>query len=256
MLFRMHKFKIERMSLMNKENCIVNVTFDQEDWQEVYRFFKGYASVDINDIPPKYQDYIIPTRDIMMEQAKVVMKYNCVDISEKNEEGIVLENGKIFTGQMIKKAYKDAKQLVLFVITVANIDDILKEHPDMMDTFFLEFWAVSMLAVARDKLNGWLDKELDNTGFQKTSVWSPGQAKFELQNQKPLFETLEPEEIGVILDKHMRMVPLKSVSGTIGIVPDDKEIEMISCDYCEHNETCPGYAGTRLQNNGKVRSLR
>ena len=89
---------------MTKENYIVNVAFDQDDWKEIYRYFKGYASVDINDIPPKYQDYIIPTRDIMMEQAKVVMKYNCVDIQEIKDEGIVLENGKIFTGEIIKKA--------------------------------------------------------------------------------------------------------------------------------------------------------
>jgi len=233
---------------MDKAEQSFTVEFDGHDLDTIIYYFKGYTGVDMNSIPPKYNDYIIPTKDIMTSQAKVVIKYCGVDIAATNDKGIVLENGEIFTGDLIKKAYEGYSRLYLFVTSVINIDEILEAHPDVMETFFLEYWAVSMLNASRVKFLTSMNEKLKAENCKLTSVWSPGQSKFELKNQLALFHTLKPESIGVTLDKHTRMIPLKTVSGTVGVMPADKEETMISCDFCEHNATCPGYTGRLIKN--------
>lgn len=227
----------------------------QLDWQKVYEYFRAYTHVDIEDIPDIYEDYVIPTRDWLREEARLIYQYGVRDVIEKDRETIRLSGGNAFEGKMIAKAYEDAGQVILYVISVINLDDILKKHSDMMETFFLEYWAVSILNTAREMLYQNMEQFLAGTEEKLTSVWSPGQSRFELRNQKALFAELQPEELGVVLDKHMRMLPLKSVSGTIGVIPVTTEETLIACDFCEHAKTCPGYKGEKYADSKEERRL-
>jgi hypothetical protein len=70
--------------------------------------------------------------------------------------------------------------------------------------------------------------------------YSPGYCGWDLSGQKKLFEHLNPEEIGVIINESYLMSPLKSVSGVL--VHGDKEIHVFEssftfCSYCK-NQTC------------------
>lgn len=221
---------------------------EKDDYEMLDRFFSNYTGVDAKNPAPKFVNYIGPTREIMLRDAKIAVKYCVTDIIDRTGKGLVIENDQIFAGEQIKKAYISAEQIILFVSSVINIDDIIKAHPEMMEKYFIEYWAVAMLAVVREKLIKMLNKELAAYGKKLTSPWSPGQAQFRLENQKPLFEVLKPETIGVKLDKNMRMLPLKSVSGTLGIIPLEFEEELISCDFCEHARNCPAYKGKRWKN--------
>lgn len=240
---------------MDKTEQAYEVIFEEEDIKRAAKYFKGYTGVDIDNIPTKFEDYIMPIMDLMFSQAKIVIKYCGVDIMEETDMGLGLENGVIFEGEQIKKAYEGIKHLFVFVTSVINIDDILAAHPEMMETFFIEYWATSILNASREKLTKKLNRILGEEGCKCTSVWSPGQNKFELINQKPLFDILKPETIGVTLDKHMRMLPLKTVSGTMGVIPVNVHETMISCDYCEHRNYCPGYVGKKIKNQEAQRRL-
>ncbi|MDO4976885.1 MAG: hypothetical protein Q4E53_06455 [Eubacteriales bacterium] len=227
------------------ENSIITLNNNEINWDMVFTYFKAYTHVDMNDIPEVYQDYVEPMLKVFREEAILKVKFAVEDIISKDNSHIVMRDEAAFTGKMIGKAYEDAKKVLMYVISVVNIDDLLGAHTDMMDSFFLEYWAVSVLNTIRETLYAKWQKEIEESEFKLTSIWSPGQSRFELPNQNPLFQLLKPEEIGVILDKHTRMVPLKTVSGTVGIVPKDSEILLIACDYCEHAKTCPGYKGKK-----------
>lgn len=233
---------------MNKIPEYQTVQFNEEDWTRIDSYFQAYTGVDPTNIPSKYVNYISPTRKIMQEEADVGVKYGWVKVKGKTEKEIILEDGQKLTSEIISKAYKDAEQIFFFVSSVRNIEQLLAAHPETMEHFFLEYWAVSLLGVVKEKIKKRLDEELSGSGWKRTSVWSPGQSQFSLNNQTVLFEVLKPEPEGIYLDAHMRMIPLKSVSGTIGIVPEDAQINMISCDYCSHAKTCPGYNGTKFKN--------
>lgn len=227
------------------ENNIITLDNNAINWDMVYTYFKAYTHVDMNDIPEVYKDYVEPMHDVFKKEAVIKVKYGVEDVISKDKSHIFLRDEAAFTGKMIGKAYEDSEKILMYVISVTNIDDLLGAHTDMMDTFFLEYWAVSALNTVREMMYENWGKEMEDSEYKLTSIWSPGQSRFELPNQKPLFQLLKPEEIGVILDKHMRMVPLKTVSGTVGIVPKESEILLIACDYCEHAKTCPGYKGKK-----------
>lgn len=240
---------------MKREPQTLKMKFDAQQWETADRYFRSYTHVDVSAVPEKFKDYVLPMKEVMKGHARVLMKYGIAEVTRREEERIVLEEDQVFAGRMIGKAYKDAEQVVIFVASVVNIDELLETHRDMMDTFFLEYWAVAMLSACREYLEEQLQIQLNGSGKKLTTVWSPGQSKFELCNQKPLFHLLRPETIGVRLDRNMRMLPLKSISGTVGVVAEEVKIEMISCDYCEHAKTCPGYKGVRYRDFDKQRRL-
>lgn len=230
---------------MDEKMTELQICLDEEQWKRAECYFAAYTHVAVSQIPEKFVPYVLPMKKVIAESGKIVLKYCREDVAGHEDDGILLSAGDKLTSKIISKAYAEAREIVLFAASVINIDQLLREHQDMMDQFFLEFWAVSVLSVTREWLTGQIDKLLMGSKMKQTSVWSPGQSRFELYNQGPLFRSLKPETMGLTLDRHFRMLPLKSISGTIGIVPAESEIEMISCDYCEHARTCPGYKGKK-----------
>ncbi len=233
----------------------LSVQFTPQDFAKVDTYFQSYTGVDLPDIPEKYDDYILKTRTIMAQDAQVNIKYGDVGILSNVNGQITLENGDVLDGKLVAKAYEGLSRMTMFVASVVNIDQILQENDDMMDQFFLEFWAVSMLNAGREILTAQCNQTLAAQGETCTSVWSPGQGNFKLTNQKVLFHLLAPETMGVTLDKRNRILPLKSVSGTMGHMKLTQEEEIISCDYCEFRETCPGYAGKKYEHLQSQRRL-
>ncbi len=230
---------------MNEKMTEVRLQLSEEQWQRAECYFAAYTHVTASDVPEKFKPYVLPMKEVISNEGRLVLKYCWEDVQGRVENGILLAKGEMLTSKMICKAYKDAKKVVLFAASVVNIDELLGRHMDMMKQFFLEFWAVSVLSVAREWLIEQIGGRLTGSGLKQTGVWSPGQSKFDLSNQGTLFRLLQPETVGITLDRYCRMIPLKSISGTIGIVPAESEIEMISCDYCEHAKICPGYKGKK-----------
>ncbi len=216
-------------------------------WERAAEYFRAYTGVSISDIPEKFSAYVFPMREVVRKQGRLIMKYDYTEVKGRTEEYILLDKGELFTGKQIVRAFRDASRIVLFAASMVNIDELLAAHPDMMEFFFLEYWAVSALSVFREELIRRLNGELIKTSLKQTGVWSPGQSGFELKNQIPLFALLKPETIGITLDKHQRMLPLKSISGAIGLVPENCEIILQPCDYCSFGKTCPGYSGEKYK---------
>lgn len=230
---------------MGEKMTEVQLQLNEKQWQRAACYFDAYTHIAISDVPEKFKPYVLPMKEVISDEGRLILKYCWEDVKGRVEDGILLAKGEMLTSEIIRKAYKDTRKVVLFAASVVNIDPLLERHEDMMEQFFLEFWAVSILSVAREWLVGQVETTLAGSDLKQTSVWSPGQSKFELSNQGALFRLLQPETVGITLDRHFRMVPLKSISGTIGIVPAESEITMISCDYCEHAKTCPGYMGQK-----------
>lgn len=240
---------------MDEQKTEVQLHLNEEQWKKAASYFAAYTNVNARDVPDKFTPYVSPMEAVIKEKGKLVLKYCWEDVTGREEDAVLLSCGERLTGRIISKAYSKAEKVVLFAASVINLDQLLAAHEDMMERFFLEFWAVSVLSVTREWLMAQIQEQLAGSGMKETSVWSPGQSKFELHNQGPLFRLLKPETIGMALDRHFRMLPLKSVSGTIGIVPEKSEIEMISCDYCEHARLCPGYQGRKYADIKEKRRL-
>ena len=231
------------------------VRLNEKQWERASEYFQAYTGVSVADIPPKFSPYVLPAKEIVKNEGRLQMKHMTAEVTGHPRDGLQLDDGIAFSGKQIGKAYEEAQQIVLFAAAMVNIQEILQRHSEMMEAFFIEYWTVSLLSICREQLQSQLAEQYRNSGLQLTGVWSPGQSGFELQNQIPLFDLLKPQTIGITLDEHQRMLPLKSISGTAGLVPEHCEITMQPCDYCTFGKTCPGYSGVKYKDSAGRRLL-
>lgn len=72
-------------------------------------------------------------------------------------------------------------------------------------------------------------------GLDVTPAYSPGYCGLTLRQQIPLFASLPAHEINVRLTPSCLMLPLKSISGLIGIGPADQvDPDAYPCEACDH----------------------
>ena len=150
-----------------------------------------------------------------------------------------LENGSKYTGEMLPRILKDSTQVVTCLITLKGYEAIKAEITDVTEQYFLDAWGSTYVESAQAWLANYLQCELESVGKKRTYMWSPGQHKFDLSNQKVVFDILQPEEEGCTLNESYMMSPVKTGSGIWGVLDVDAKDLLLPCDYCELAEKCP-----------------
>ncbi len=87
-------------------------------------------------------------------------------------------------------------------------------------------------SIKADISNG--NSEFTEPGWNTTLRFSPGYAEFILENQRGIFDLIEPQKIGMSLTSSFLMKPLKSITAVIGIGPDvnTDDYPCKLCDVC------------------------
>ena len=208
-------------------------------FEDVNDYFKRLSGNDMADIPAKYGSSVEDARDQAMENLEIGMVYQCDNIETAGETEVVLECRERFTGDMPGRILKDAGQVVSFVVSLCGYGELAEQTEDIMEQYFLDTWGSAYVEAAQ----GWLGRNvlagLKEEGMSRTHLWSPGQHQFALSNQKALFRILKPEDIGCRLTGNLMMVPVKSASGIMGIVPEDVKDLLLPCDFCPYGAACP-----------------
>jgi hypothetical protein len=165
------------------------------------------------------------------------------------------EFAEIFRGQglnapgtPLEKIFPLAQQLHLFAFTLgekisAEIQ-FLFAGKDFALGSVLD--AVASLAadqagrIAETWAENLVNESRKNGAARKTYLYSPGYCGWHISAQKKLFASLQPEKIGIQLNKSYLMMPLKSISGVL--VAGPASIHQISevypfCAHCK-SPTC------------------
>ncbi len=226
---------------MNAERQTIRAALDACPTAEVSLRMKKHAGIDLDNIPAKYGDSVDKARSYMADKINISAVYQIFKIASIGEDRVTLENGTAFTGAMVPRICKGAEYLACFVATLPAFNDIRDTMGDIMEDYFLDVWGTVYAECGTAMAERSLKELLKGSGYRAASPWNPGQHRFELCNQRPLFELLKPEDIGCVLDKHMRMIPFKSTSGIIPILSEStpEEQDLIPCDFCEKKATCP-----------------
>ncbi len=72
-----------------------------------------------------------------------------------------------------------------------------------------------------------------------TPPFGPGQCRWDLAEQRVLFDLIAPSRIGIALTDTFLMIPKKSVSGILGIGRPDAIFTKTPCQICDRKD-CPG----------------
>lgn len=137
---------------------------------------------------------------------------------------------RIFVGQgandpqaPLMKIYPRAHNLVLFAITLGKPVSMKIEHLFGENDFALGNMLDSIASLAIDRaierLEQGFARRLAKGGHSepdhRTLSYSPGYCGWDISGQRALFTVLNPDAIGVTLNKSFLMTPLKSVSGVL-----------------------------------------
>ena len=146
---------------------------------------------------------------------------------------------------VVGRVYPRAEALALFVATVgeavpARIRRLFDEGA-LAEAWMLDAVASAGADLLADRLSLRLEQALAERGSQDARVlpYSPGYCGWPTRGQRPLFDALRPEEIGVTLNDSCLMSPIKTVSGVLVAGPGTAHKfrpDFPFCDDCRTHE--------------------
>ena len=125
------------------------------------------------------------------------------------------------TGAQIRGYLKGADYLALFACTAGAIfTDLVNRYNqtgDYLEAFVAD--AIGSLTVekAMDKIHAQLELEMQAESMRVGNRYSPGYCNWPVSNQRELFEQIGELPIAISLTESCLMLPIKSVSGIIGV---------------------------------------
>ncbi len=144
---------------------------------------------------------------------------------------------------VIGRVYPRAEGLALFVATLgealpARIRQLFDEDA-LAEGWMLDAVASAGADLLADRLAERYRHKLAERGMSDARVlpYSPGYCGWPTRGQRPLFDALRPEEIGVTLNDSCLMSPIKTVSGVLVAGPGAAHKFRPSFPFCEDCQT-------------------
>lgn len=151
-----------------------------------------------------------------------------------------IDNSKFLSQRIITARLRKADSAALFAVTAGSyFEEYSKKLISEGDIFngYLIDAAASEIAEAGAE---WIEKKIDNFAagltLNTTSRYSPGYCGWLVSEQHKLFSFLPENFCGIKLTESALMLPVKSISGIIGVGKNVKK-EEYECAICE-DENC------------------
>jgi len=201
------------------------------DRNELY-LLMGYG----NQVPDKrYLDLIDRMLDELShcctpEFGYVVHSGKWLDKDHLQVSETILKPGKIITASL-----READHIAVFVATVGKGFDQwnrkIQQGDDMVSAFFADSLGSVLAEACVAVMKECIERKINELGLFISNCYSPGYCEWSLVEQKKLFSFFPEQFCGVTLTESCLMVPIKSVSGIVGIGKNVKK-RLYSCDVC------------------------
>lgn len=202
--------------------------------------FMGYGS---DGTPDKET---VSTAKEMLEQASSVLQpkfeYHFFDGRiDLDTDSLIIDgpDGPVSfaAGKIICRQLNTARRFAVFVATVGcEYNDWIKgieAQNDIFRTYVADCVGSQIVESAADYMEKVLQADLDVLGLKRTNRYSPGYCSWHVSCQPVLFSLFpDSNPCGIELTDSSLMIPVKSVSGIIGIGPDVRFLPY-SCGICD-----------------------
>lgn len=163
---------------------------------------------------------------------------------------ITVNNTQIHTGSQICVYLKEADQFALFVCTAGNYITELThkytESGDILEAYIADMTGSIIVEKAMDLIQSEMEIHFALEGLKITQRYSPGYCNWALISQQEIFSLLPENNCGISLTASSLMLPIKSVSGIIGIGKHASKKDY-GCEIC-NNQSCI-YREVRMKSN-------
>ena len=152
---------------------------------------------------------------------------------------VVPELPHFSTGKIIERQLRGAEAYALFICTAGTeYEEYLKrlnEAGDMVRVFIADALGSVIAEKTADCMEKALQENIEKLGWNHTNRFSPGYCGWHVSQQQLLFPLFNGETCGVSLTESCLMLPIKSVSGIIGLGRQVHHIDY-TCGLCDFKD--------------------
>ncbi len=139
-------------------------------------------------------------------------------------------------GKIILRQLRGAEAYALFICTSGvefeAYQQQLKKKGDMVRVYIADALGSVIAEHCADQMEDCLQESIEKLGWHHTNRFSPGYCGWHVSQQQLLFLVFDGHTCGVRLTDSSLMVPIKSVSGIIGLGPQVKHLDY-TCGLCD-----------------------
>lgn len=211
------------------------MSFDelQHDPQEIFTIL-GYADGEAPDyLHHTFSEIIAEAGAYCHIQTGLVQ---CDKIQHLENHQIRVDDVDLNIGKTIAVQLRKAESLALFVCTIGpKLEEWAKQlmnEGDFFKGYMADAVASQTVELAIDAVQNFLEKDLAENGLKTTNRYSPGYCGWAVSDQQNLFSLLPTNICDIHLTESSLMLPIKSVSGIIGIGPNVRKMDY-TCRLCD-----------------------
>ncbi len=151
------------------------------------------------------------------------------------ENAITIEHQQFNVGKRITRLLKKAEYITGFICTAGRTiperSKKLMEKGDLIEGYVVDVIGNVAVETAMDRIQQLHQSELEAKGLKITNRYSPGYCNWSVADQPKLFSLFPKNFCGVSLTPSCLMLPIKSISGFIG-VGEHVCYEKYTCTHC------------------------
>lgn len=199
-----------------------------------------YAQMGYGDAIPS-QDVVKAVTDMISEirtwlRARLVFctAYGTADTAN-SEVALCIggEHIRFSCSPIITRQLNKAQAYAVFIATAGTEyqDFIERCANDMFLTFIADAIGSVIAEACGDRMEEILQTQIDKLKWKRTNRFSPGYCGWHVSEQQKLFPIFHGQTAGVRLTDSSLMMPIKSISGIIGLGPDVRYMQY-TCGIC------------------------
>jgi cobalamin-dependent methionine synthase I len=144
------------------------------------------------------------------------------DIEIQQEKGIIrLHEREIVPQKRVCTYLKNSEKIAVFICSAGEQFSILSKKAnaegDYLKGYLIDTFGSLVAEKTADFIQNEIQKVVQKEDLKITNRYSPGYCNWHLSNQKELFALLPENPCHIFLTDSSLMLPIKSVSGIIGI---------------------------------------
>lgn len=157
----------------------------------------------------------------LLSQAKGIWQiydYNHVTHTIEAEIPVMIK------GKVVQRHLQNAAKIIVLAVTIGeDIENAITDHfktNKYTHSVLLDAAATTAVEMAADSMEKTIKQEVQKKGYQTLMRFSPGYGDWDITFQPQMLHLATADEIGITLTDSMMLIPRKSVTAVIGLVPN------------------------------------
>lgn len=177
----------------------------------------------------------IKNKYIKLAQPRASLSFIYHPIVNLQSRQIILNNIVFETGKIVSSMLRKSEVVVVFACTIGNgIEEASKDQMRLgnsLEGFIIDLVGSELAEGVADYLHNLLKEKLINSNYGLSNRYSPGYCNWSVTGQHDLFSLMGENNCDIQLTPTSLMLPIKSVSGILGIGKHMQHIDY-KCQLC------------------------